>query len=182
MPYIDPAECKRRVRSTALWAGLAAVIMLFFGYRGGWELPEANPMRAGSMLFVYTLKIGGWVMLVEALLLWTGIRAALVCDGVVTTLIGMLLVLGGLLMTPGSLWQALLFIVFGLLFISSGLRSWREGRALFETSAPAPAGDGLPPADAAATEAAAGGADSQPEASEGHLSQFADEKRPADER
>lgn len=141
MSVADPAESKRRVRSTALWAGLAAVIMLFFGYRGDWELPESNPMRAGAMIFVYTLKIGGWVMLVEALWLLTGARAALFCDGAVTMLIGLLLVAGGLLMTPGNIWQAILFILFGLLFIHSGLRSWRDAVAC---SPPSP---GTPPTD-----------------------------------
>ncbi len=129
MSVADRAESKRRVRSTALWAGLAAVIMLFFGYRGDWELPEANPMRTGAMIFVYTLKIGGWVMAVEALWLLTGARAALFCDGAVTMLIGLLLVAGGLMMTPGNIGQAVLFILFGLLFIHSGLRSWRDAVA-----------------------------------------------------
>ena len=39
--------------------------------------------------------------------------------------IGLILVIGGLMMTPGSIGRAMLFILFGLLFIHSGLRSWQ---------------------------------------------------------
>ena len=140
MSVADLAESKQRVRATALWAGLGAVIMLFFGYRGEWEFPDSNPMRTGAMIFVYTLKIGGWVMAVEALWLLTGARAALFCDGAVTMLIGLLLVAGGLLMTPGSIGKAVLFILFGLLFIHSGLRSWRDAKAC---SHPSPEGQSI---------------------------------------
>lgn len=185
MPEIDPAESRRRVRSTALWAALAAAIMLFFGYRTEWPLPENSVPRAGTYLFVYTLKIGGWVMLAEALWLWTGRRAALVCDGVVTVLIGILLVLGGLLMTPGN-WKAILFIVFGLLFIHSGLRSWRDARELSAASvgdAPAPLADAPDPAapDQTARPDAAIDPGAEPPAPEGHLSQFADREQSKDD-
>lgn len=200
MPDIDPAESKRRVRSTALWAGLAAVIMLFCGYRIEWQAEGSLP-RAGTLVFKYTLQIGGWVILAETLWLLTGARAALVCDGVVTVLVGVLLVLGGLLMTPGELLQAILFIVFGLLFIHSGLRSWRDARELLPASSGPSAGDGAPdtgPTDAAQPaadapepqapdettnrDAAAPGRPAEPPASEGYLSEFADQEQPEDER
>ena len=174
--------------------------MLFFGYRADWPLPDTSVPRAGTYLFVYTLKIGGWVMLVEALWLWTGRRAALVCDGVVTVSIGMLLVLGGLLMTPGN-WKAILFVVFGLLFIHSGLRSWRDARELLPASSGPSAGDGPPdtgPTDAAQPaadapeaqvpgettnrDAAAPDRPAEPPAPEGHLSEFAEQEELEDER
>ena len=187
MPDIDPAESKRRVRSTALWAGLAAVIMLFCGYRIEWPQPEASLPHAGTLVFKYTLQIGGWVILAEALWLLTGARAALVCDGVVTVLVGMLLVLGGLLMTPGSIWRAILFIVFGLLFIHSGLRSWRDARELSAASvgdAPAPLADAPDPAapDPTARPDAAIDPGAEPPAPEGYLSQFADREQSKDDQ
>jgi hypothetical protein len=153
--------------------------MLFFGYRGFAEadVPEGYPVRAGWYLFSYTLKIGGWVMAAEALWLLSGARAALVCDGVVTVLIGVLLVLGGLLMTPGALWQAILFIIFGLVFISSGLRSWSDARSLTAAPAEAPSEGGV--SEMAGGDAAGQGAEQA--MPEGSPSDSAEGDQPGDE-
>jgi hypothetical protein len=129
--YLDKQGIQQRVRSAALWAGIAAAIMLWYYYpRVSWTLPEDNPQRIGGQVLLFTLLYGGWAMVVSTVFLLTGAVQALLVDAVAAALSGGLLVVSGLLLFAGGGMQPLLYVIIGALFVHSGLNAWREFRTL----------------------------------------------------
>jgi len=130
-------DAKAATRSAALWAAVAAVLLLYFGYRTGFLWGTAAE-RVGGIILSNTLKYGGWAMAATAVWLFTGMRAALLADAVACAAIGLGLLSGGLLFLPPSLdLVGVLYPVVGLVFLGSARNSWREHRVLG-----GPAGEG----------------------------------------
>ncbi len=118
------------VRRNAGSAGLAAALMLFFGF-SHLARPVGNDLFAVSaMLFYHTLRIGGIVMAVIAAWSLLGRPLVLVVDAVASVAIGICFALSGvgLLAGGGEALQSILNVVFGCMFIGAGVRNWREYR------------------------------------------------------
>lgn len=128
-----------RVRQNAGSAALAAACLMFFGFLGGFQPPEVtNLFTLGDAVFNYTLRIGGVLMAVVAAASLTGRLFALAADASVSAGIGLLLVLSGICMLAGGGGLAVnyvLYVVFGGLFLSVGVRNGREYLAM-TTAAP----------------------------------------------
>ena len=109
------------VRAERTWAGIAAVLLCYYGYYV--SLPGST---FAEWLFCYTLRIGGPALVLSVLLLQTGKLFALAYDGVVSILIGVGLAVSSVLwlMSGGGGAQTYLNIFFGILFFNSGWRNW----------------------------------------------------------
>ncbi len=118
-----------RVRQNVIGAGVAAGMMLYFGYRVVGISEGEGAFGLGSKLFVYTLRIGGLAMAAAALGSLAGITGALLLDGVCSVTIGVLFTLSAVLMLVGG-GSGFLYILFGVLFVVAGVRNAREWTAL----------------------------------------------------
>ncbi len=133
-PTEGAVAVRSAVRSNAVWVGPAALLMLYFGvYRGlgadpleGW----ATRLKVGSWVVYYTMRIGGGMMLLSALFCLTGSRRALLFDAFASVCIGLALAVSGVLLGFDTGMRFLLLIFFGVLFIHSGYRSWRQYHSL----------------------------------------------------
>ena len=117
------ADFRLQVRRQALWAGIAACVMLYFGLSTGF-----SDDLSGEVLRC-TLVYGGICMAVSTLLLLSGQRFALFFDGIVAMAVGGALVLSGLLWFGylKSIDRTLILgLLFGYLFFTSGLRSYKD--------------------------------------------------------
>lgn len=109
------------VRAERTWAGIAAVLLCYYGY---YVAMPGSTFAEG--LFCYTLRIGGPALILSVLLLQTGKLFALAYDGIVSILIGVGLAVSSVLwlMGGGGGAQTYLNIFFGILFFNSGWRNW----------------------------------------------------------
>ncbi len=128
MPSVGASTIRQRVRGLAIWAGVGAALLLYFGYAYGFVYPaDDRAAQVGALLLAGALKGGGWAMAGATLWLATGRRAALIGDAVVTALVGLLFAVGGALwLVSGVNLQGVLFVVFGAIFVQSARGSWRE--------------------------------------------------------
>lgn len=109
-----------------------AALLLFFGFYWFQGPSGSGVFLLGDTIFQYTLRIGGIVMAVLALLSLTGKLGVLALDGVGSAVIGVLLIISALLMMAGgdrSINQ-FIYMICGAMTISSGLRNWRDYRVL----------------------------------------------------
>ncbi|MGD2110700.1 MAG: hypothetical protein PVI86_15080 [Phycisphaerae bacterium] len=132
-----------RVRQNAGSAAIAAVLMIYFGF-----YVLAGPSGGGlfglaGLLFYHTLRIGGVVMALVAVWSLAGHRVVLLVDGVASSTIGALLMLSavGMVVGGGAAFDGLLYVVFGVMFISAGIRSGRHYFALGRASEARPSGE-----------------------------------------
>ena len=124
-PVEDSAATRSAVRRNAIWATGAAVLMLYYGL--GKEAPESFPPHSyGWTLLLCALQIGGGAMALSAVLSLIGVPLALLYDAVVSEFIGAALVVSGVLIYADRSHQAIFNILFGVIFIHSGYRNWRE--------------------------------------------------------
>ena len=124
---MDSATIRQRVRATAVWAGIGAALLLYFGYTYIFFSSDEPAARIGTVILQNTLQLGGWALVVATVGLAVGMRQALIYDAVVTALIGLCFVTGGVLwLVAGVGFQGLLYVVFGVVFVSAGRNSWRE--------------------------------------------------------
>ena len=127
--YVSEQAVKQRIRGTAIWSAVAAGLMLYYTYSGGgWDKSKIESISV--WMFVLTLELGGWAMALSTLLLLTGIRPALAFDAVASAVIGLFLLASGLLMFSLGGLQPVLNVVFGVIFIGAGRRSWQEHQLL----------------------------------------------------
>lgn len=138
----DASLAAARVRKNVLNAAIAAALMLYFAYSGGgYIMPEGDDAIAvGGAIFIRTLKLGGFAMLAASLGSLTGVRHALLFDGVCSMIIGLLFCASGVLMMIGG-GGGVLYIVFGVMFLVAGARNASEWAAL----APPPRDGRIPP-------------------------------------
>ena len=129
--YFDEQAVKQRIRATAWWAGVAAALLLYFGYQTFFLTGDHAAARIGATVLEYALKAGGWAMVVATVWLAIGMRQALLYDAVATALVGAAFFVGGGLLFVGSMSiTAVLYVIFGVIFIGSGRRSWQEHQLL----------------------------------------------------
>jgi hypothetical protein len=147
-----------RVRSNTGSALLGGGSLLFVLYYFGFTPPAAtNLFTLGDAIFNYALRVGGYGLLVVAGLSFSGKPIVLLLDGLISTTAGAALAASGLFMMLGAGEFALnqaLYVVFGGLFVSVGLRNGcaffecrsqggeRSGAARFTATSPAPGGGG----------------------------------------
>ena len=86
-------------------------------------------------IFLWTMRIGGVALAVVTLWSWVGQVMALLLDAVVSVPTGVALILTAILFTAGGGVGliVILYAVFGALFVSSGVRNWRDYRVLSGT-------------------------------------------------
>jgi hypothetical protein len=148
-PVEDPVAIRSAVRRNAIWAAGAGAIMLYYGIGTSIPSDAFPPQKQGWMLFLYTLQIGGSAMALSAVLSLIGVSFALLYDAVISVFIGVALALSGVLIYHDNSHQAIFNILFGVIFIHSGYRNWREfsfvaSVDLWETDEAEEEGDALP--------------------------------------
>ena len=116
------------VRGNALSAAIAAALMIVFGFYYLGKPTGAGLFSLSALAFYYTLRIGGIAMAAIAVGSLAGFRPVLLVDAVVSIAIGVLFVLTGvgMLVGGGGAFQTILSVVFGGMFISAGVRNWRD--------------------------------------------------------
>jgi len=119
-----------RVRRNAGPAGVAAACLLLFGFgTGSADQRVTDLFTLGDAVFNYTLRIGGVLMGGAAIWSLTGRVAALLVDALVSAAVGALLVFSGSAMIAGGggiTVNYVLYLVFGGMFLSAGVHSWRD--------------------------------------------------------
>jgi hypothetical protein len=124
------ARLTRVARAAAGSAAIGAGLMLLFGF-GYLDVQSGDDLFAVSaQILYYTVRWGGVALGLIAVALFAGVGIALVADGVVSGLVGVLLIVTGLGMAidGGGLVQPIINFVCGYMFFSSGVRN---GRAYF---------------------------------------------------
>jgi hypothetical protein len=123
----SPFDVEARVRGNVGSVGIAAGLLIFFGF-----FYIARPVGDGvggygALTLYFTLRLGGLAMAGIAVWCSLGHPLALFFDAVVSGLIGLSLVVSGVLMVVGGwgLLQPIISVICGALFISAG---WRNGR------------------------------------------------------
>ena len=126
--YGKPVNVEARVRRNVGSAGLAAGLLIFFGFFQLVKPTEGGVGGYAALVFYHTLRFGGPAMAAVAVWSSLGHPLALFFDAVVSCLIGAILILSGVLMAigGGSLLPTLLMVVCGALFVSAGLRNSRD--------------------------------------------------------
>jgi hypothetical protein len=119
------AHAAVRVRLNAGSAGLAAALLLYYGF-ARLAVPEVDSRFAlGNLIFVYALRAGGIAMAVSAAWSMTGLVSALLFDATASVLIGVGFAVGDVIMRSDG-GGSLLHLIFAIMFILAGVRSGRE--------------------------------------------------------
>jgi len=131
----DPAMRVMRVRQNVVPAAIGAAFLLFFGFFQLTEPTGTDLFGRANWVFYYTLRLGGLAMAAVAAWSLLGQSITLAVDAVVTVAIGALLILTGLGMAVdgGAMGQTIINVVCGGMFISSGVRNWRDYRLFSAT-------------------------------------------------
>ena len=119
-------DYKIRVRQNAGSCGIAAALMIYFGFFSLLEPSGTDLFSRANWAFFHTVRIGGVAMAVLALWSLTGARLSLIVDAVVSIAIGVLLALTGVVMLidGGGTLQSVLNVMFGWMFVSAGRANW----------------------------------------------------------
>ncbi len=138
--YRDETGSAIRVRQNVVPAAIGAAFLLFFGFLRLTEPTGTDLFSRANWVFYYTLRFGGLAMGAVAAWSLLGKSITLAVDAVVSVAIGALIVLSGLGMAVdgGPMIQTIINFVCGSMFISSGVRNWRDYRLLAVTSASIP--------------------------------------------
>ncbi len=116
-----------QAKDNAIWAGVAALLMLYFGWGSGLVgISDDAFYNATVAVFVWMLRIGGICMLVVTGVCLLGLRVGLLLDAGVSGLCGLVLVLCGGYWTlhDGFGLQDVLYIVFGFMFLGTARSHW----------------------------------------------------------
>ncbi len=130
MPNADTHDDTRsaaRVRQNAGSAAIAAALMIYFGFFRLLEPSGSDLFQRAGWVFYHTLRVGGIVMGLVAVWSLLGHRPVLLVDAVASVVNGALLILtgAGMGIDGGDLLQTAFMIVFGIMFISAGVRNGR---------------------------------------------------------
>jgi len=128
----DAQDVRRLVKRNFFGAGLAALLLLYFGFVE-YQLGERDEFKAfelGEMLFIYGLRTGGSLMAAVALVSMSGRPAALLADALVSIAVGICLIAAAVLMSfeGGMDW---IIVIVGALIIAAGIRSGRLWAQIF---------------------------------------------------
>lgn len=134
---VEPQAIAARTRAAALHTAIGAAILLYLGY--SYSEPSREDLAGWSLWILFqTLRIGGIVSATAAILLMTGWRHALLIDGIIACAVGVILIVTALGWMSGGLnIQAIVSVIGGMMFASSGWRSAREYFLYSAASAPA---------------------------------------------
>ena len=152
MPNADAHDNTRsaaRVRQNAGSAAIAAALMIYFGFFRLLEPSGSDLFQRAGWVFYHTLRIGGIVMGLVGAWSLLGHRPVLLVDAVASVVIGALLILTGAAMgiDGGDLLQTVFMIVFGIMFISAGVRNARTYADLRPASDAESAGHAVEPVE-----------------------------------
>lgn len=127
----DVLDVEAYVRQRTGHAGIVAGLLIFFGFFCFGGPTGSGGFYAGDLLFHCALRLGGLGMVGVAIWMSIGIRSALVGDGILSALIGLLLAAGVILkaVTAGHGYGYIyyfIYLVCGLTFIVNGLRTLHD--------------------------------------------------------
>ena len=125
---VTPSDIASRVRQNAWSAGIAAILLIVFGFYYLGRPTGTGLFERSALIFFFTLRVGGIALAAIAVGSVLAYRPVLVIDAVVSVAIGVAFALTGvgMLVGGGGTLQTVLQVVFGGMFISSGVRNWRE--------------------------------------------------------
>jgi len=134
----DPAMRVMRVRQNVASASIGAAFLLFFGFYILAEPTGTELFDHAWWVFYQTLRVGGIALAAVAAWSVFGHPITLAFDAVVTVAIGILFILTGLGMAVdgGAMFQTIINVVCGWMFISTGVRNWRDSRVISATRIP----------------------------------------------
>lgn len=128
------------LRSNGPYSLIPAGLMLYFGWfvLTPWEQPDSFLQTTGNIL-CWTLRYGGIGMGLVALLYFAGQPAARPLETVVSGLSGLLMIFCGgygVVRSGVGNFQAVLYVVFGLMFLREARQAWRVHAAIRMNSGP----------------------------------------------
>jgi hypothetical protein len=122
--------------TNAAYAGIAALMMLFFGWFYGLSGISSNAFYNLTVdVFTWTLRIGGLAMLAVAIVCYTGQTVGLLLDAIVSGLCGAIIFGCGAywlidgLQGGGISINYLLYVIFGGMFLNSARANWQHWAA-----------------------------------------------------
>jgi len=128
----DAGKSLTFVRNNAWSTAIAAVLMCLYGF--AWlAKPTPTDLFSWCALVLYhTLRLGGVVMAIVTVWSLLGRPAVLAVDAISSTLIGVVFVSTGIgmLVDGGAVFNSVLIVLFGGLFIRSGVQNWHLFRSL----------------------------------------------------
>lgn len=126
-----------QARQNAFRAGIAALVMIYYGWFTGWLIPADASAFYEQLIVVFdwTLKLGGIAFGLTCLLCLAGLRAGLLLDVFVSGICGIVLVVcpAYWLFHDGIDLQNILYLIVGLFFIGSARHSWTAFAETFRT-------------------------------------------------
>ncbi len=130
-------ESRRAVlNQTAMYAAIAAALMLFFGFLRPYDVAQGTRLYVTSVFATnWLLRIGGLSLLGAAILCWSGLTVGLAVDALVSAIVGLALSGVGIIWISDGDYEGLLFLIFALLFLSAARHSWTQFVALSRTAA-----------------------------------------------
>ena len=134
---MQPTHSTEIVRGNVSSALLEAALLLAIGFYmrlGGWHGEGIRVYVLSVDVVVWTILIGGFLFLGSALLCWTGRPWALLVDGLLSILIGVVFVGCGIIWLSQQDFLGLLIIVFGLYDFNAAKGSWASYRMAVATS------------------------------------------------
>lgn len=128
MTHHPPDTVARRVRAEFWPCAISAVLLSYFGFAVFEFQPVTDLFRIGDAIFNYALRIGGVGMALAAAAALTGFSLALLFNAVLSVAIGAALTVGGGFMIAGGgmALNQILYLIFGAMFVSGGLRNGRD--------------------------------------------------------
>lgn len=132
-----------RLRYNAGEAGFAAVLLLLFGFMMFAPSDTATGLfKLGDRLSIYGMRAGGLALALIAVASKFHVVGALLADAAVSIGVGLALGFGGLAMGYDGGWgiNNILYLIFGFMFCSAGIRNGRDYFTIASTVARAPVG------------------------------------------
>ncbi len=121
-------------RQNAVQSGIAAVLMLFFGWGMAAKGISGSAFYNATVdVFYWSLRIGGIALLIAAGLCAAELRVGLLFDAIVSGVCGVLMALIAIywmLDAGGFDLQSLIYLIFGGGFVSASLSAMRSYRAM----------------------------------------------------
>lgn len=118
----------RHAKSNAIWTGIAALMMLYFGWGSSLVGTSENAFYNTTVdIFTWTLRVGGICLVVVSAVCLAGLRVGLLLDALASGITGLSFVL------CAAYWLAagggfdindLLILIFGGMFLKSARECW----------------------------------------------------------
>ena len=117
----------QHAKNNAMWVGIAALLMLYFGWFAGTVGVSDNEFYNTTVdVFNWMLRIGGICLLIVAILCFARARIGLLFDAVISGIVGLIMTLCAAywLACGGVVLQYLVYLFFGGLFLNAARGSW----------------------------------------------------------